>query len=97
MRCVACGAETILMNVVRDDSMAVLGFEHHTFRCSGCRNVERGLVFTRHGRETATESLPMDIAPPIVPASPAPASPVHGARVAAPGFLWRVVAKLRGP
>jgi hypothetical protein len=91
MRCVACGAETILMNVVRDDSMAVLGFEHHTFRCSGCHNVERGLVFTRHGRETATESLPMDMAPPI-----APASKVNGVRPPAPVFFWRVVAKLRG-
>jgi hypothetical protein len=92
MRCVACGAETILMTVVRDDSMAVLGFEHHSFRCSECRKVERCVVFTRHGRETATESLPMDLAPPIVPASPVPA-----VRVAAPGFLRRVVAKLRGP
>ena len=97
MSCVACGAETILMNVVRDDTMAVLGFEHHTFRCSGCHNVERGLIFTRYGRETATESLPMDMAPPIVPASPVHASPVHGVRPAAPGFFWRVVAKLRGP
>jgi hypothetical protein len=92
MRCAACGAEAILMTVVRDDTMAVLGFEHHTFRCSGCRNVERCLVFIRHGRETAAESLPMDLAPPIVPASPAPASPVQGVRVA--GFLRRAVAKL---
>jgi hypothetical protein len=34
MRCMACGAEMILTNVVQDETMAVPGFEHQTFMCS---------------------------------------------------------------
>jgi hypothetical protein len=30
MRCMACGAEMILTNVVQDETMAVPGFEHQT-------------------------------------------------------------------
>jgi hypothetical protein len=33
MRCMACGAEMILMNVVQDDTMAVPAFERRTFVC----------------------------------------------------------------
>ena len=51
MRCMVCGTEMILMNVVQDDTMAVLGFEHHTFMCSECHYIDRRLVFTKHGRE----------------------------------------------
>jgi hypothetical protein len=47
----------ILMNVVRDDAMAVLGFERHTFRCSACHETERRLVFINHGRETEVRTL----------------------------------------
>ena len=71
MRCMACGAEMILMGVNRDDTMAVLGFEHHTFRCSACHETERRLVFTKHGRETDAEPLPVHPEPAIVPASAA--------------------------
>ncbi len=85
MRCMACGAEMILMNVNRDDTMAVLGFEHHTFRCSACHETERRLVFIEHGRETDAEPLPMDPEPPIVPASP-----VQDERIAAPGLFSAV-------
>jgi hypothetical protein len=49
--------------------MAVPGFEHHTFACSECHDVERRLVFTKHGRESATQPMPVRKAPPIVPAS----------------------------
>ena len=40
------------MKVVRDDAMAVLGFERYTFRCSACHETDRCLVFIKHGRET---------------------------------------------
>jgi hypothetical protein len=55
MRCEACDAEMVLMKVVRDDAMAVLGFECHTFRCSACHETERRLVFIERGRETYAE------------------------------------------
>jgi hypothetical protein len=90
MRCMACGTAMILTNVVQDDAMAVLGFEHHIFRCSQCRKVERRLVFTRHGREIA-ESMPTHAAPPIVPTATA-----QDARIAAPGFFRRMAEKMRG-
>jgi hypothetical protein len=91
MRCMACGAEMILMNVVRDDTMAVLGFEHHTFRCSECHDVDRRLVFTKHGRQDDAEPMPLHTAPPI-----APSSPVQDEQIATPGLFRRVLAKLRG-
>jgi hypothetical protein len=76
MRCMACGAEMALMNVVQDDTMAVSGFEHHTFMCSGCGDVEQRLVFAKPG-----EPLPSQAASPVPvkPAEPLPsqaASPV---------------------
>jgi hypothetical protein len=97
----ACGAEMILMNVVQDDTMAVPGFEHHTFMCSACHDVERRLVFTRHGRQSDAEPMPMNTAPPIVPASTVqdvPASTVEDESVPspAPGLFRRVVARIRG-
>jgi hypothetical protein len=91
MRCMACGAEMILMNVVRDDAMAVPGFEHHTFACSECQDLERRLVFTKHGRESATQPMPVQAAPPFVPASR-----VQDEHIAASGLLSRVLAKIRG-
>ena len=51
MRCAACDAELILTNVVPENTLAVRGFEHHTFVCSGCHITVRRVVFTRHGRE----------------------------------------------
>jgi hypothetical protein len=69
MLCMARGAEMILMNVVQDDTMAVPGFEHHTFTCSECQDVEQRLVFTKQDRESDTEPMPEQAAPPVVPAS----------------------------
>jgi hypothetical protein len=90
MRCMACGAEMILMNVARDDTLSVAGFEYHTFMCSECRDVERRFVFTKGGRESDAEPTPVHTAPPIVPAST-----VHDEPLAAPGLFRRVLAKLR--
>jgi len=84
MRCVACGAEMILVKVVQvqHNTMTSPGIEDHSFRCSDCHEVERCLIPTRHGRE-------IDEAPPIVPASV-----VQEEHIAA--LLRRVLAKLRG-
>jgi hypothetical protein len=81
----------ILMNVVRDDAMAILGFERHTFRCSACHETERRLVFTEHGRETCAEPLPVHPAPPVVPATA-----VQDGPIAPPGLFRRALAKRRG-
>ena len=46
MLCVACGAQMHLVEVRRDDTMMVRGYEHHTFECTGCREIERRLTFS---------------------------------------------------
>jgi hypothetical protein len=80
MLCMACGAEMILMNVNRDDTMAVLGFEYHSFRCSACYETEQPVVFIKDGRETGAAPLPVQPQSPIVPSSAG-----QHERVAAPG------------
>jgi hypothetical protein len=99
MRCMACGAEMILMNVVQDETMPVPGFEQRTFMCSGCYDVERRLAFIPPDerrqdpiQEPIQVPLPVHAAPPLVPAESA-----HEDTMAAPvpGLLRRVVAKLR--
>jgi hypothetical protein len=87
MRCTACSAELILMNVVRD---AVPGFEHHSFTCLECHITERRVVFTRHGREDDSGPMPIHTAPPTVPASPA-----HDRHIAALGLFGRAIARIR--
>jgi hypothetical protein len=85
MRCMACGAEMMLMNVDRDDSMGVLGCEHHTLKCSECQDVKWHLAFIRHNR--ASPRLPVQAAPPVVPASTN--------QDARPGLFRRSAAKIR--
>jgi hypothetical protein len=87
----------ILMQAVQDDTMAVPGFERHTFMCSDCHDVEQRLVFIKpvdQGGET--EPVTVHIAPPISPLAVEPASPVENERTAHPGILTRMFAKLRG-
>jgi hypothetical protein len=55
MLCLGCGAQMRLVQVVKDTTMLVTGYEHHTWQCSGCSTVERRMTFT-------SESTP----PPMV-------------------------------
>jgi hypothetical protein len=91
MRCLACGSEMHLMHVVQDDTMPVPGYEHRTFMCSACGDIERRLVFARDTGQGHTEPMSVHTAPPI---SPAPTDQQE--RIAASGILGRVFAKLRG-
>jgi hypothetical protein len=79
-----------LMKAVQDDTMPVPGFEHHTFMCSGCGDIERRLVFRQVGQRQG-EPVPAHTAPPI-----SPALPLDDERIAAQGIFRRVAAKLRG-
>jgi hypothetical protein len=77
--------------------MAPSGFEHHTFMCSECRDTERRLVFLKNGREAEiapndyVAPLPIDAAPPTVPAS---AEEEHD--LAAQRLFSRVLERIRG-
>jgi len=83
MRCMSCGDEMVLADVVPADAIDVQGFEHHTFQCPACDDTECRLVFTDHPTvfirqesETATiSSEPCEVdetveAPPISNAPP---------------------------
>jgi hypothetical protein len=83
MRCMACGAEMILMDAVLDDAVVVPGFEHQTFMCSECRDVERRLVFTNQGHQGDTAPMPEQVTPPIVPIRRMPVELTHTAPVEA--------------
>jgi len=90
MRCKACDAEMILLNVVQD-TKAGPGFKYDTFMCSECHDIVRHRsVFTKHSRESAAKPMPLHTAPPI-----APASTVKNEPVATLGLFRRVLAKLR--
>jgi hypothetical protein len=91
MRCLACGAEMHLMHVVQDDTMPVPGYEHRTFMCSACGDIERRLVFARDIEKSHVEPVPVHTASPISAASTG-----QKERITASGILRRVFAKLRG-
>jgi hypothetical protein len=91
MHCTSCGAELILTSVVPDDTVAARGVEHHTFICSACHVTERRVVFIKDGREADGPPIPIQEAPRIKRASIE-----QEERVAAPGFLSRVMARIRG-
>jgi hypothetical protein len=40
--------------VAGDETMMVPGYEHHTFECSACPEVERRLIFTRARRSPSS-------------------------------------------
>src|SRR6516165_4937160 len=56
MLCLDCGAEMHLVQVTKDTTMLVSGYEHHTWQCSGCSTIEQRMTFT-------PEKSPTQIAP----------------------------------
>jgi hypothetical protein len=58
MRCLACGAEMRLSQVVKDTTMFVPGYEHRTWQCSGCSTIERRMTFTHE--KTPTQWVPAE-------------------------------------
>ena len=63
-----CGAEMTLIGVVEDDTFRLVrGFEHHTYMCSKCGDIERRFVFNKHSKEPNTEAVPILSPPPIAP------------------------------
>ena len=54
MRCLVCNSEMLLIEAVQADANTLPGFQHHTFLCSPCHDVERRLVFTGVKTITAT-------------------------------------------
>ena len=67
MKCLACGAEMHLRDVVLADIPTMRGFERHTFRCSACPQVARRLVICRAKMPVVDPVIPL--AAPKAPAS----------------------------
>jgi hypothetical protein len=89
MQCLACGAEMHLEQVVADGTMPIPGFEHHTFVCPACGDVERRRVFNKHVTRTHADPVLLPNAPPIS----APIT-IETEEAAAVPFVKRVFAKV---
>jgi hypothetical protein len=70
MRCMACGAEMILVKAIEDVTMPVPGFEHRAYMCSLCNETEHRLVFNKREKQSEAESA-AGLAS-VVPTSSAP-------------------------
>jgi hypothetical protein len=59
MRCLFCNAEMVLMKAVQADPTTLPGFEHRTFLCPACHDVERRLAYAGARAPSATSHLAM--------------------------------------
>jgi hypothetical protein len=59
MRCMACGAEMILVNAIEDHSMPVAGFERRAYICSLCNETEQRLVFNKPSAQAESAIAPV--------------------------------------
>jgi hypothetical protein len=58
MRCMACGAEMILVKVIEEVTMPIAGFEDRAYMCSLCKETEQRLVFNKRAEERELETAP---------------------------------------
>ena len=56
MRCMACGAEMILVKVIQDVTMPIPGFERRAYMCSLCHDTEQRLVYNKDAKEPNSET-----------------------------------------
>jgi hypothetical protein len=64
MLCLECGAQMRLVEVIKDTTMLVSGYEHHMWQCSGCSTVERRMTFNR--KKTPTQTAPFELGQPML-------------------------------
>jgi len=81
MLCWECGAEMRLVQVTKDTTMLVSGYEHHTWQCSSCSAAEQRMTFTRE--KTPTQTVPDEPAQIMLaePTETAPAAPTQAVPV----------------
>jgi hypothetical protein len=93
MQCLACGAKMRLNQISDHDAMLAAGFEHRTFECSVCGDIERRLVFVGQSGSRHTDPDPVDTPSEISPANEAAAAPAFGKRILTKLFCaWRELA-----
>jgi hypothetical protein len=82
----------LLMQTVQDETMPVPGFEHHTFMCSSCHDVEHRLAFAKPSEQPSPKAVPVDAVPvhamavhaASVDAASVDAAPLHIAPLISP-------------
>ena len=57
MRCVTCGEEMRLVQIVEDKTKMVAGYEQHMLECSGCGEAEHRLVFNKDRKVQRTVQI----------------------------------------
>ena len=70
MQCLVCGAEMHAGQALGDDCLP--GFEHRTFTCSVCGDVERRLILKSHAGRTDADPVLFPDAPPTPPPATIP-------------------------
>jgi len=90
-----CYAEMALVTVTPDDTMPVAGFEHHTFMCPRCGDVERRLTFTKPTHDRDADPLPATIVPDDT-ASEARTATIRRSPHPDPGRFREVLARILG-
>ncbi len=68
MRCLGCCAEMQLIEVIKDARMAVIGFERHISRCSGCSRLKW------RWEVAADKAVPIETSPTVPRELPMPAT-----------------------
>ncbi len=86
MRCMVCGAMMRLVQVERLDSTMAPGFEHDTFECSVCHDIERRLVFSP--QNPAPPAAASDAITTVPIANPEPHEADHALLRNAWEILW---------
>jgi hypothetical protein len=61
-----CGGEMVLVEAVPDETMMVSGFQHETYMCSVCADVERRFCFKKHAQQEHAVVAAIT-APPLAP------------------------------
>ena len=86
-----CYAEMTLVMATPDDTMPVAGFEHHTFMCSRCGDVETRLTFAKRG--SSADAARATLVPDLMAPGQSPAT-VRASRHADLGLLRDVVTRV---
>ena len=89
VRCMACGAEMVLIDTAEDLTKPILGFERETYICSGCGDSDQRTVFNKQAKEKHEAEIVAVLNPP-------PTTPREKVDDQPPRFLKRVLAKIRG-
>lgn len=89
MRCMACGADMVLVDTAEDLTKPILGFERETYVCSGCGDSEQRTVFNKQAKEKRQAEIATILNPP-------PTAPLEKVDDQPQRLLKRMLARIRG-